>query len=164
MKTKNSKVNVNSRNCSIFVAFILINCLFGCGFKNLLSKDNSKKEIIENKVFIKQKNDQNKLFGIINVYRADIQQGNFISKEMVSQLEVGMSPEQIIFILGTPLIEDIFNDKRWDYLFTLKRGDGQFTTSHLEINFKKGVLLNYKVTDLPEEKEYLQQISNPKKK
>ena len=36
-----------------------------------------------------------KLFGVIPVYRPDVQQGNFVSKEMVSQLKVGMTPEQV---------------------------------------------------------------------
>ena len=50
-------------------------------------------------------------------YRIDIQQGNFISQEMVSQLKPGMTREQVRFVLGTPLVTDIFHPDRWDYVY-----------------------------------------------
>ena len=53
----------------------------------------------------------------ITPYRMVIQQGNFISQEMVSQLKPGMTKEQVRFILGTPLVTDIFHADRWDYVF-----------------------------------------------
>ena len=48
-------------------------------------------------------------------YRPDIQQGNFVSQEMLAQLKVGQTREQVLFILGTPLLTDIFHADRWDY-------------------------------------------------
>lgn len=53
----------------------------------------------------------------IKPYRIDIQQGNFLSPEMVSQLKPGMTREQVRFVLGTPLVTDIFHANRWDYVF-----------------------------------------------
>ena len=53
----------------------------------------------------------------LKAYRMEIQQGNFVSQEMVSQLKPGMSKEQVRFILGTPLIADSFHANRWDYVF-----------------------------------------------
>jgi len=50
-------------------------------------------------------------------YRMEIQQGNFVSQEMVSQLKPGMTKEQVRFVLGTPLIADSFHADRWDYVF-----------------------------------------------
>ena len=43
----------------------------------------------------------------ITPYRMVIQQGNFISQEMVAQLKPGMTREQVRFILGTPLVTDL---------------------------------------------------------
>ena len=54
---------------------------------------------------------------LITPYRMEIQQGNYISQEMVSQLRPGMTREQVRFILGTPLLADIFHADRWDYVF-----------------------------------------------
>ena len=53
----------------------------------------------------------------VTPYRIEIQQGNFVSQEMVSQLKLGMSREQVRFVLDTPLVADIFHADRWDYPF-----------------------------------------------
>lgn len=54
-------------------------------------------------------------------YRMEIQQGNYVTQEMASQLKVGMTKEQVRFALGTPLINDTFHVNRWDYVFTRLR-------------------------------------------
>ena len=54
---------------------------------------------------------------LVKPYRMEIQQGNYISQEMVSQLKPGMSKEQVRFVLGTPLVTDIFHADRWDYVY-----------------------------------------------
>jgi len=50
-------------------------------------------------------------------YKIDIQQGNVISQEMLDKLKPGMTPSQVRFILGTPLVEDPFHPERWDYVY-----------------------------------------------
>jgi outer membrane protein assembly factor BamE len=59
--------------------------------------------------------------GWLAPYRIDIQQGNFVSQEMVAQLKRGMTKEQVRFVLGTPLVTDIFHANRWDYVYLLDR-------------------------------------------
>jgi outer membrane protein assembly factor BamE len=54
-------------------------------------------------------------------YRMEIQQGNYITQEMVSQLKLGMTKDQVRFALGTPLINDIFHENRWDYVYMRQR-------------------------------------------
>jgi len=56
-------------------------------------------------------------------YRMEIQQGNFVSQEMVSQLKLGMSKDQVRFVLGTPLITDSFHADRWDYVYRRQRAN-----------------------------------------
>ena len=36
---------------------------------------------------------------------------------MVDRLKPGMTPAQVRYVLGTPLITDTLNPKRWDYLY-----------------------------------------------
>ncbi len=60
------------------------------------------------------------IYHSIGAYRIGIQQGNYVSQEMVSQLKVGMSKEQVRFVLGTPLVTDIFHADRWDYVYYRK--------------------------------------------
>lgn len=62
-------------------------------------------------------------------YRIDIQQGNVVSAEQFAQLKVGMTRDQVRFVLGTPLLTDVFHDKRWDYHYRMVRGDTREVTS-----------------------------------
>ncbi len=56
------------------------------------------------------------------VYRANISQGNLIKQEDLDQVEVGMTRNQVRFLLGTPLIDDPFHANRWDYVYFLRIG------------------------------------------
>ena len=56
------------------------------------------------------------------VYRANIAQGNLVKEEDVAQLEVGMTRNQVRFLLGTPMVADPFHRERWDYVYYLKIG------------------------------------------
>ena len=56
------------------------------------------------------------------VYRASISQGNLIKQEDLDQAEIGMTMNQIRFLLGSPMIDDPFTRNRWDYIYYLKIG------------------------------------------
>ena len=56
------------------------------------------------------------------VYRATVAQGNLVKEENLAQLEVGMTRNQVRFLLGTPMIDDPFHRDRWDYVYYLKIG------------------------------------------
>jgi outer membrane protein assembly factor BamE len=101
-------------------------------------------------------------------YRVDVQQGNFVSREMVAQLKEGMqrkegvTREQVRFALGTPLLTDIFHSDRWDYVFRLKKRNGEIISSRVTAYFKGDLLANIEGDQLPTEKEYLAYIAgNP---
>lgn len=59
---------------------------------------------------------------IVTEYRIDVQQGNVLTQEMVAQLRPGLTREQVRFILGTPLLVDMFHADRWDYVYRLQKG------------------------------------------
>ena len=56
------------------------------------------------------------------VYKMEVQQGNALSNETVSQLQRGMSKDQVAALLGNPLLQDNFRSNRWDYIFYDVRG------------------------------------------
>ena len=56
----------------------------------------------------------------IKPYKLDVQQGNVVTSKMLLQLRPGMTKSQVRFIMGTPLIQDSFHDKRWDYVYQLR--------------------------------------------
>ena len=76
----------------------------------------------------------------VTPYRMVIQQGNFISQEMVAQLKPGMTKEQVRFVLGTPLVTDIFHADRWDYVFYRDVQGGKREQRNLSVIFEKDKL------------------------
>jgi outer membrane protein assembly factor BamE len=57
----------------------------------------------------------------IGVYKIDINQGNYLSQDMVDKLKVGMTRPQVRTTLGTPLVTSAFRDQRWDYVYEYTR-------------------------------------------
>lgn len=104
-----------------------------------------------------------KFLWVFSPYRPDIQQGNFVSQEMLAQLKVGQTREQVMFILGTPLLTDIFHADRWDYPFYLARGDGELTSSRVSVYFKDNKVEKFDGGNLPTEREYIERIAGKAK-
>ena len=88
------------------LASLLLSCLGACGF-----------------------------VGFPGVYKIDVEQGNIIHQDMIDQLKLGMSRRQVKFILGTPLVEDPFNQDRWDYPYVKRNGQEVLSESRLEVLF-----------------------------
>jgi outer membrane protein assembly factor BamE len=62
--------------------------------------------------------------GFLSPYRADVQQGNVVTQDMIAKLQLGMTRSQVRFALGTPLVVDPFRQDRWDYVYMLmKQGE-----------------------------------------
>lgn len=59
---------------------------------------------------------------IVTEYRIDVQQGNVLTQEAVSQLRPGLTRDQVRYVLGTPMLVDMFHADRWDYVYTLQKG------------------------------------------
>ena len=55
------------------------------------------------------------------VYKIDINQGNYLSQDMVEKLKVGMTQTQVKQLLGTPLVASPFRPDRWDYVYEYTR-------------------------------------------
>lgn len=59
---------------------------------------------------------------IVTEYRIDVQQGNVLTQDMVAQLKPGQTRDQVRFILGTPMLADVFHAQRWDYVYRFQNG------------------------------------------
>jgi len=76
-----------------------------------------------------------------SVYRPEIQQGNILDLEQIDKLKTGMSRRQVIYVMGTPLLEDPFHKDRWDYIHTVKPGSGSgMTIQRLTLYFNQDSL------------------------
>lgn len=100
-----------------------------------------------------------KWLSFIAPYHISVQQGNFVSQEMMAQIKDGMTREQVRFVLGSPLLTDMFHEDRWDYPFRLQKPNGEIVVSRVSIYFKSNTVAKYEGGDLPTEKEYLARIT-----
>lgn len=55
------------------------------------------------------------------VYKMDVQQGNFVTQDVVARVKTGMTKADVRQILGTPLLADVFHANRWDYYFSSEK-------------------------------------------
>jgi outer membrane protein assembly factor BamE len=73
------------------------------------------------------------------VYRAPVQQGNFLENKDIDQVTVGMTQAQVRYALGTPMIIDPFTKDRWDYVYYLKQSrTAQTEQRHFVVYFENG--------------------------
>ncbi|MEZ5503343.1 MAG: outer membrane protein assembly factor BamE [Halioglobus sp.] len=79
--------------------------------------------------------------GFPGVYRINVEQGNIVTPEMTAQLQPGMNRRQVKFILGTPLVEDTFDQNRWDYIYVKRNGDKVLSESRLTVEFDGDTLV-----------------------
>jgi outer membrane protein assembly factor BamE len=77
---------------------------------------------------------------ILTPYRIDVRQGNFVTQDMVAQLKPGLSREQVRFILGSPLLADMFHADRWDYVYRFQQGRGEVQQRSLDGVFQDNKL------------------------
>jgi outer membrane protein assembly factor BamE len=77
------------------------------------------------------------------VHTPDIQQGNIVTPEMVAELKPGMSKRQVRFVLGTPMLVDVFHQERWDYPFTMKKRNEPIEIKRFSVYFTGDQLASF---------------------
>ena len=81
------------------------------------------------------------------VYKMDIQQGNVVDMELREKLKLGMTKKQVIFILGSPMLQDPFHKTRWDYFYFFKPGYGEIEKHGFSVYFDSDKLS--RIEDIP---------------
>ncbi|MFJ1252715.1 outer membrane protein assembly factor BamE [Cupriavidus sp. CuC1] len=108
-------------------------------------------------------NTSRKVANAITPYRINIVQGNFVSREAAAQLREGMTREQVKFLLGTPLLADVFHGNRWDYVFSFRRGNTPVVQQRRYTVFFDGdKLTKFGGDELPSEYELIAEIDGMK--
>lgn len=72
--------------------------------------------------------------------RRIVQQGNLIPADKIARLKVGMGKEDVAILMGTSLISPTFNNDRWDYAYTWRRGSGTMEIRNAILYFSHGTL------------------------
>lgn len=74
------------------------------------------------------------------VYKINIPQGNYIEQRDVDNLRVGMTREQVRFVLGTPVVNNSFRDDEWVYVYRMKPGRGDLVEREFRVQFENELL------------------------
>jgi outer membrane protein assembly factor BamE len=82
-------------------------------------------------------------------YRAEVQQGNVVTQEMIAKLQPGMTRSQVRFALGTPLVVDPFRQDRWDYVYLLTRQGEVVERRRVVVVFKGDKLVGFEGDVVP---------------
>jgi len=69
-----------------------------------------------------------------------VQQGNLLPQEKIERLKVGMDKESVGILMGTSLQSSTFNNERWDYAYTWRKGNGPLIRKAVTLYFSHGVL------------------------
>ena len=72
------------------------------------------------------------------VHKNPVIQGNQLIPERIERLEVGMSRDQVQFLLGSPITLNTFNPDRWIYLERVDFDGEVQQNTYLIVNFKSG--------------------------
>jgi outer membrane protein assembly factor BamE len=83
---------------------------------------------------------------MLDPHKVPVQQGNVLQTTHIQQLAIGMQPQQILKLLGSPLIQDSFHNNRWDYVYSLRDSHGALTHYHLKLQFEKNRLTSWHST------------------
>jgi outer membrane protein assembly factor BamE (lipoprotein component of BamABCDE complex) len=69
------------------------------------------------------------------VYKLPTRQGNVIDQKQLDQLQVGMTRDQVKFLMGTAIAASPFRDDRWDYIGYYKSPRGEVSTRTVTLFF-----------------------------
>ena len=75
------------------------------------------------------------LCGCELIFKLPTRQGNVIEQKELDTVQVGMTREQVRFILGTPIAASVFRNDRWDYVGYYKNPRGKVYTRTVSLYF-----------------------------
>jgi len=72
--------------------------------------------------------------------RRIVQQGNLLPSAKINELSIGMSKERVANLMGTSLLSPLFDNERWDYAYTWRKGSQPTQVKYLTLYFKNNTL------------------------
>lgn len=73
--------------------------------------------------------------------RRTAQQGNLLPQTKIERLRIGMNKDDVAILMGTSLLSPSFNNDRWDYAYTWRRGNNASEAHHIALYFKNNTLV-----------------------
>ena len=77
----------------------------------------------------------------IRPHKATINQGNLVNKKDFERLELGMTREQVEFLIGRPILIEPFEADHWEYVYLAYRGYDEPIKKKMILQFKNEQLV-----------------------
>lgn len=78
------------------------------------------------------------LSGCYFIYKPDIKQGNILTVQKVNAIHIGMTKEEVVAVLGAPILINAFEKNQMIYVYTIQPGHAPFRAEQLRIYFVNG--------------------------
>lgn len=96
------------------------------------------------------------------VYKLPTRQGNVIDQKQLDQLQVGMTRDQVKFVMGTAVATGPFSDARWDYIGYYKSPRGEISERTVTLYFADNKLSKMDGIEAPDAGDKGMALPNPK--
>ena len=77
-----------------------------------------------------------------SIYRVSITQGTVFKQEDINRLEIGMTKDQVTYVMGQPSFDNFFEKNVWNYFYQIKTGDTIELERRLKLVFDDKNLLS----------------------
>ena len=77
-----------------------------------------------------------------NLYRVTITQGTVFAQEDIDKLEIGMTKDQVSFVMGQPSFENFIEKNVWNYIYKITTGDNVDMEKKVKLIFDEKNLLS----------------------
>ena len=77
------------------------------------------------------------------VYKINIQQGNIITQDMLDQLKPGMNRRQVHFVLGNPLLDNVFDTSYENYAYTYQKAGEKTEKQLITVYFEENTYTHF---------------------
>lgn len=88
------------------------------------------------------------------VYKINVQQGNIVTQDMLDQLKPGMTKKQVHFVLGTPTLDNVFNETIENYVYSYQKAGGETKTQIVKVFYDNGLYQKHEGELLEEHPAY----------
>jgi len=88
------------------------------------------------------------------VYKINVQQGNIVTQDMLAKLRPGMTKRQVHFVLGTPIVNNVFSDDYESYIYTYLPADSEAQKQVINVYYKNDLYLRHEGEPLDEHSAY----------
>lgn len=82
------------------------------------------------------------------VYHQPFDQGNILSPSKTQQIHRGMSSEEVVAKIGSPVLENMYSDNRMTYVYTRQPTRNKMEVTRFIVQFQNDHVVNIQ-TDLP---------------